>query len=109
MIGKTSGYKIFLTNKGIVALQSLQDSCLSDMHSRFYESSKLKKWMCELYARFRKSGHIFLIIIFSNQTTPHIQTRFYFMLYVHLLDFYSFCLKLHLFIPNMYIHKELFS
>ena len=35
-IGKTSGSKIFWTNKGIVALQSLQDSCLSDMHSRFY-------------------------------------------------------------------------
>ena len=35
MIGKTSGSKVFWTNKGILALQSLQVSCLSDMHNIF--------------------------------------------------------------------------
>ena len=57
MIGKTSRSEICYIDRGIVALQSLQVSCLpdiksiytlADMHSRFYESSKLKKWMCEL-------------------------------------------------------------
>ena len=48
-------HEICCTNRGIVALQSLQVSRLSDMYSRFYESSKLKKWMCELC----KSDHIY--------------------------------------------------
>ena len=58
MIGKTSGSNIFWTNRGIVALQSLQVSCLSDMHSRFYDSSKLKKWMCELCTFSQIRSHI---------------------------------------------------
>ena len=48
MIGKAERCHICCTDRGIVALQSLQVSCLSDMYNRFYESSKLKKWMCEL-------------------------------------------------------------
>ena len=59
MIGKTSGSKIFWTNRGIVGLQSLKVSCLSDMHSRFYEFSKLKKWMCELCTFLQIRSHIF--------------------------------------------------
>ena len=31
-----------------VYLQSPQISCLSAIYNRFYASSKLKKWMCEL-------------------------------------------------------------
>ena len=58
MIGTTSGSKIFWTNRRIVALQSLQLSCLYDMHSRFYESSKLKKWMCELCTFSQIWSHI---------------------------------------------------
>ena len=48
------------TNRGVIALQSLLVSCLSDMHSRFYESSKLKKWMCELCTFSQIWSHILL-------------------------------------------------
>ena len=48
MVGKTSRSEILWTTRGILTLQTLKASCPSDMHSRFYECSKLKKWMCEL-------------------------------------------------------------
>ena len=38
----------FRDDKGIVVLQSLKVSHLSIISSIFYESSKLKNWMCEL-------------------------------------------------------------
>ena len=67
MIGKTLRSEICWANRGIVALQSLQVSYLSDLHSRFYESSKLKKWMCELCtfsqirSQFWKSDEVSLL------------------------------------------------
>ena len=48
MIGKTLRSETCWIDGGIVALQSLRVSCLSDMHRKFYEPSNLKKWMCEL-------------------------------------------------------------
>ena len=56
MIGKVFRSEISWTDRGIVALQSEQVSCLSDVYSRLYESSKLKKWMCEL-CTFCESDH----------------------------------------------------
>ena len=38
----------FRNDKGIVVLQSVKDSHLSIIPNRFYESPKLKNWMCEL-------------------------------------------------------------
>ena len=61
MIGETSRLEICWTTRGIIALQSLQVSCLSVMHSRFYESSKLKSG-CVNYACFHKCGRIFCYI-----------------------------------------------
>ena len=58
MIGKAERCHICCTDRGIVALQSLQVSCLSDMYNRFYESSKLKKWMCELCTFSQIRSHI---------------------------------------------------
>ena len=66
MIGKTSGSKILWTNRGIVALQSLQVSCLSDMHSRFYDSSKLKKWICELCTFLQIRSHMCIINLYKG-------------------------------------------
>ena len=63
MIRKTERSEIYCTDRGIVALQSLEISCLSNMYCRFYESSKLKKWMLELCTRFRKSGHIYGLLV----------------------------------------------
>ena len=60
MIGKTLRSEICWANRGIVALQSLQVSYLSDLHSRFYESSKLKKWMCELCTFSQIRSHLLL-------------------------------------------------
>ena len=54
----------------LVALQSLQVSCLSDMHSRFYESSKLKKWMCELCTFSQIQSHIQSSIQYSRSVRP---------------------------------------
>ena len=61
MIGKTLRSEMYWTNRGKVALQSLQVSCLSDMHSRFYESSKLKKWMFELCTFLQIWSHISML------------------------------------------------
>ena len=63
MIGITLRSDVCWTNRGIVALQSLQGSCLSDIHSRFYQSSKLKKWMCELCTFSQIRSHIYYIYI----------------------------------------------
>ena len=54
MIEKILGSEICKIDRGLgmVALQALQVSCLSDMH--IYESSKLKKWMCELLTFLQK-------------------------------------------------------
>ena len=35
-------------DRGMVVLQSLEVSHLSNIPNRFYESPKLKNWMCEL-------------------------------------------------------------
>ena len=40
--------KTFREDRGIVVLQTLKVSHLSNIPNRFYESSKLKNWMCEL-------------------------------------------------------------
>ena len=40
--------EIFREDRGIVVLQSLKVSHLSNVPTRFYESPKLKNWMCEL-------------------------------------------------------------
>ena len=49
------GVKIFRKDRGMVVLQSLKVSHLSDIPNKFHESPKLKNWMCEL-CTFRKSG-----------------------------------------------------
>ena len=48
----------FRNDKEIVVLQSVKVSHLSIIPNRFYESPKLKNWMCEL-CTFPKSGHIY--------------------------------------------------
>ena len=45
-------------DRGIVVLQFLEVSHLSNIPNRFYESSKLKIWMCEA------------MHIFANPITP---------------------------------------
>ena len=60
MKGKILRSKIFRSNRGIVTLQSLKISGLSDLHKRFYESSKLKNWMCELCTLSQIRSHIFI-------------------------------------------------
>ena len=41
-------FESFRVDAGIAVLQSLQVSHLSEIPERFYESPKLKNWMCEL-------------------------------------------------------------
>ena len=66
MIGKTLRSEICWNNRGIVALQSLQVSCLSDMHSQFYLNLKLKKWMCELCMFSQIRSHMSLLKTLNN-------------------------------------------
>ena len=40
--------EVFREGRGIVVLQSLRVSHLSNIPNGFYESPKLKNWMCEL-------------------------------------------------------------
>ena len=54
----------FREDSGIVVLQSRKVSHLSNISNRFYESSKLKNWMCELCT----SGQIYK----SYKRTPPI-------------------------------------
>ena len=42
------GFETFNDDKGIIVLQSLKVSHISVIPDRFYESPKLKTWMCEL-------------------------------------------------------------
>ena len=50
--------EIYRDDRGIVVLQFLKFSHLSNIpNNRFYESLKLKNWMCELYT-FSQIGHI---------------------------------------------------
>ena len=62
LIGKALRSKICRCSRSM-QLQSLKSPGLSDMHNKFYESSKLKNWMRELY-----------IHIFTNPVT-YIATR----------------------------------
>ena len=91
MIGKTSESKIFWTIRGIVAQQSLQVSCLSDMHSRFYEYSKLKKWMRELCTFSQIQSHIYIHTQQNTHTTSkhtHTLTNKHYThnIHIHLVD-----------------------
>ena len=52
----------FRDDKGIVDLQFLQVSHPSAISSRFYDSPKLKKWMCELYTFLQIQSHILIRI-----------------------------------------------
>ena len=76
MIGKTLRSENYWTNRGIVALHTLQVSCLSDMHSRFYASSKLKKWMCELCTFLHIRSHLlyFRCKIYKQKNTPGVKS-----------------------------------
>ena len=51
-------HETFRGDKGIVALQSLKFSHVSIIPNRFYESPKLKNWMCELCMFSQIRSHI---------------------------------------------------
>ena len=53
-------YKTFRDDKGIVVLQSLKVAHLSIIPNRFYESPKLKNWMCELctFSQIRSHNYV---------------------------------------------------
>ena len=65
MTEKTQRSEICRSYRGIVALQFLQVSCLSDMCNKFYESSKLKNWMCELCTLSQIRSHFMLYYLFE--------------------------------------------
>ena len=58
--GMVYRFEMFRDDKGIVILQSLKVSHLSVIPNRFYESPKLKNWMCELCTLSQIHSHIFL-------------------------------------------------
>ena len=45
-------------DRGIEVLQSLKVSHLSNIPNRFYESPKLKNWMCELFSFSQIRSHM---------------------------------------------------
>ena len=51
-------YESFRDNKGIVVIQFLKVSHLSIIPNRFYETPKLKNWMCELCTFSQIQSHI---------------------------------------------------
>ena len=50
--------KIFRKDRGMVVLQSLKVSHQYNIPNRFYESPKLKNWMCELCTFSQIRSHI---------------------------------------------------
>ena len=50
----------FRVVRGIVFLQSLKISNLSNIPNRFYEAPKLKTWMCELCTFSQVWSHMFV-------------------------------------------------
>ena len=54
--------KILRKDRGIVVLQPLEFSHLSNIPNRFYESPKLKNWMCELCTLSQIWSYIILYI-----------------------------------------------
>ena len=58
--GMVYRFETIRNNKRIVVLQSLNDSHLSVIPNKFYESPKLKHWMCELctFSQIRSHIHI---------------------------------------------------
>ena len=69
----------FRNDKGIVVLQSVKVSHLSIIPNRFYESPKLKNWMCELctFSQIRSHiaiSHVLCLVHFNTlsqqQTKP---------------------------------------
>ena len=74
MTGKAYRSEICRTHRGIIALPSLQVSCLFDVHNGFYESSKLKNWMCELCTFSQIRSHIRLVGI-TFPPAQHLNNR----------------------------------
>ena len=60
----------------MVALQSLKSSGLSDLHNRFYESSKLKNWMCELCTFSQIRSHVLVLKLIQKPYAHHIAQTF---------------------------------
>ena len=60
--GMVYRFETFRNNKRIVVLQSLNDSHLSVIPNKFYESPKLKHWMCELCTFSQIRSHILMIL-----------------------------------------------
>ena len=59
-------YETFWDDNGIVVLQSLKVSHLSIIPNRFYESSKLKNWMCELCTVSQMQSQLWITASFNS-------------------------------------------
>ena len=55
----------FGEHRGLVFLQSMKVPYLSNIPNRFYESPKLKNWMCEL-APFANPGQKFWFVLIKQ-------------------------------------------
>ena len=58
----------FRNDKGMVVLQSLQISHASIIPNRFYETPKLKNWMCELCTLSQIQSLILMLYIKNYKT-----------------------------------------
>ena len=68
--------EIFGEDRGIMVLQSLKVSHLSIIPNRFYESPKLKNWMCELcaFSQIRSHNMSFMALyICSAKNVKHLE------------------------------------
>ena len=69
-------FETFRNNKGIVVLQSLKVSHLYLIPNRFYNSPKLKNWMCELCTFSQIRSHIVTLLL-SKVMIPLLNFTFY--------------------------------
>ena len=67
-------FKTFQNDKGIVVLQSLKVSYLTFIPNRFYESPKLKNWMCELCTFSQIRSHMYKYQVYY----VHLTMNFYY-------------------------------
>ena len=58
-------------DRGMVAPKTLQVSSLSVIPNRFYESLKLKNWMCELCTFSQIRSHLSLSMVAFNSRDQH--------------------------------------
>ena len=98
-------FETFRNNEAVVVLQTLKVSHLSVTPDRFYESPKLKNWMCELCTFSQIRSHMLCCVLCVYVCKAGHGSSVIFLIAPYLAS--SICAYNNVFLPIDYLHCKL--